>query len=104
MTGASLSLYPMAAYNLSSSAFCSSSVNPSTVNGEKEKIEIKIQAGLAISIWTGAWHIARHINVRRAIKKRRKFRLLAIQIRITKLRKKLFGKNNFNLTLAFKRN
>ena len=23
--------------------------------------------------WTGAWHIARHINLRRAIKKRRKF-------------------------------
>ena len=32
-----------------------------------------ITAGLAVSIWTGAWHIARHINLRRAIKKRRKF-------------------------------
>ena len=30
-------------------------------------------SGLAVSIWTGAWHIARHINLRRAIKKRRKF-------------------------------
>ena len=30
-------------------------------------------AGLAVSIWTGAWHIARHINLGRAIKKRRKF-------------------------------
>ena len=28
-----------------------------------------IQPGLAVSIWTGAWHIARHINLRRAIKK-----------------------------------
>ena len=30
-------------------------------------------SGLAVSIWTGAWHIARHINLRRAIQKRRKF-------------------------------
>ena len=50
------------------------------------------QTGLAISIWTGTWHIARHINVRRAIKKRRKFRLLAIQIRITKLVKNYLEK------------
>ena len=32
-----------------------------------------VNTGLAVSIWTGAWHIARHINLRRAIKKRRKF-------------------------------
>ena len=40
-----------------------------------KKLEVKIPAytGLAVSIWTGAWHIARHINLRRAIKKRRKF-------------------------------
>ena len=28
--------------------------------------------GLAVCIWTGAWHIARHINLMQTIKKRRK--------------------------------
>ena len=46
-----------------------------TVNAKlKFSLQTKVlNSGLAVSIWTGAWHIARHINLRRAIKKRRKF-------------------------------